>query len=108
MDFLASISGRADLLDQTGEWPAEDLDALTAAGVMRAAIPKEFGGDDLPALDIHLRYEQIAAASLSVALILSQRDSACSLIDVAEASSLRSELLPQLARNEWFTTVGIA
>jgi alkylation response protein AidB-like acyl-CoA dehydrogenase len=106
--ILERIRSRADALDTTGDWPAEDLDELARAGVMRSAIPCEFGGDDLSAIDIHQRYEQIAAASLSVALILSQRDSACSLIDVAEQSRLRAELLPQLAKNEWFTTVGIA
>lgn len=105
---LDAMRSRADALDVSGDWPAEDLDALASVGVMRNAIPKEFGGIDLPALEIHLQYERIAAASLSVALILSQRDSACSLIDVAESSPLRAELLPQLAKNEWFTTVGIA
>ncbi|MBC8106355.1 MAG: acyl-CoA/acyl-ACP dehydrogenase [Anaerolineae bacterium] len=105
---LDAIRSRADALDVSSAWPAEDLDDLARAGVMRGAIPKEFGGDDLSALNIHLRYERIAAASLSVALVLSQRDSACSLIDAAESSPLRGEVLPQLAKNEWFTTVGIA
>lgn len=105
---LHVIRSRADALDASGAWPVDDLELLARSGVMRSAIPREFGGDDLSAIEIHLRYEQIAAASLSVALILSQRDSACSLIDVAESSPLRAELLPQLARNEWFTTVGVA
>ena len=106
--LLHAIHSRANALDATGAWPGEDLVDLACAGVMRNAIPREFGGEDLSAIDIHLRYEQIASASLSVALILSQRDSACSLIDAAEASPLRAELLMQLAKNEWFTTVGIA
>ncbi|CAN5669625.1 hypothetical protein BH09PLA1_BH09PLA1_29390 [soil metagenome] len=105
---LDAIRSRADALDVSGDWPGEELRQLAEAGVMRSAIPSQFGGDDESALDIHLRYERIAAASLSVALILSQRDSACGLIDVAEAAPLRREFLPQLAKNEWFTTVGIA
>src|SRR5690348_6968143 len=99
--MLEAIGSRADALDATGAWPAEDLVDLARAGVMRSAIPREFGGDDLSAIDIHLCYEQIAAASLSVALVLSQRDSACSLIDGSEALALRAELLAQLAKNEW-------
>ena len=105
---LDAIRARADTLDASGAWPTEDLNDLARAGIMRSAIPRGFGGEDCSALEIHLRYEQIAAASLSVALILSQRDSACSLIDGADTSTVRAELLTQLARNEWFTTVGIA
>src|SRR4051794_18689995 len=76
---LTAIRHRAGIYDQTGDWPAEDLDALAAAGAMRWAIPKEFDGDELSSLELHLRYEWIAAASVSTALILTQRDSAAGL-----------------------------
>jgi alkylation response protein AidB-like acyl-CoA dehydrogenase len=95
-------------LDGTGGWPAEDLDRLALAGAMRWAVPREFGGDDLPALDLHLRYEAVARSSLTLALILSQRDSAVAIVDAARQCPLRAELLPALARHERFTTVGIA
>jgi alkylation response protein AidB-like acyl-CoA dehydrogenase len=75
---------------------------------MRWQVPREFGGDDLSPLDLHLRYEAIATASISTALVLSQRDSAAGLIDGAESESLKQELLPALAANEVFSTVGIA
>ena len=60
---LTAIHHRAGLYDQTGDWPAEDLDALAAAGAMRWAVPKEFRGEELSPLELHLRYEWIAAAS---------------------------------------------
>ena len=41
---LTAIRRRADLYDATGEWPAEDLDALALAGAMKWAAPAEFGG----------------------------------------------------------------
>jgi len=75
---------------------------------MRWQLPREMGGDDLSSLEIHLRYEAIASASLATALVLSQRDSAAGQIDGAESDSLRRELLPALAANEVFSTVGIA
>ncbi len=75
---------------------------------MRWALGREFGGDQLSPLEIHLRYEAIASASLATALILSQRDSAAGMIDGADSESLRRELLPGLAANEIFSTVGIA
>ena len=74
---------------------------------MRWAVPREFGGAELSALDQHLAYEQLARASLAIALILSQRDSAVGLIDAAQ-SEVRRELLPRLATGEVFSTVGIA
>ena len=105
---LTAIKHRAGLFDQTGDWPSEDLDALAAAGAMKWAVPKEFGGDDLASLELHLRYEWIAAASVSTALILTQRDSAVGLITASENASLREKLLPLLVRNDMFATVGIA
>lgn len=111
-DLLRAVStvlrDRAEERDRKGEWPAEELAALASAGAMRWAVPSKFGGDDLSALDLHLRYEAVAADSLAVALILSQRDSAIGLIDGADASDLRRELLPNLARADTFATVGIA
>ena len=62
---------------------------------MRWSLAREFGGDELSPLDIHLRYEAIASASLATALILSQRDSAAGAIEGADSDSLRRELLPR-------------
>ena len=75
---------------------------------MRWQLPIEFGGDDLAPIEIHLRYESIASASLATALILSQRDSAAGQIEGSESETLRRELLPALAANSIFATVGIA
>src|SRR5262249_53577524 len=107
-DALVRIRSRADCYDLSGDWPEDDLSDLADAGVMRCAVPAEVGGTDEPAVEIHLRYEKIATASLATALILSQRDSACGLIDGAKDSPLRGPMLSSLAQNEWFTTVGIA
>src|SRR5205823_2611780 len=94
---LPEIQSRAAAHDRTGAWPEEDLRALAGAGAWRWAAPSEFGGDDLSALALHMAYERIASASLATALIVSQRDSAVSLIDSVEESPLRAELLPALA-----------
>ena len=105
---LATIAGRATYHDRTTNWPADDLTALAAAGAMRWSIPSEFGGDPLSPLDLHLRYEQLAAACLASALIFTQRDAAVGLIAAAEGASPRDRLLTRLAKNEIWATVGIA
>src|SRR5258706_12433230 len=105
--ILDLIRQTAQDFDRSGDWPRLHLEALAAAGAMRWAIPRPFG-DDLSALDVHLKYEQIAAASLSTALILTQRDSAVGLIDASPGATKRDLMLERFAANEHFTTVGIA
>lgn len=105
---LAMIRDRAGEAEREFHWPTWELQGLAAAGAMRWAVPKAFGGDDLPALELHRRYEQIARASLAVALILTQRDSAVGLIDGAEGAARRERMLNRLAKDENFVTVGVA
>ena len=105
---LKSIASRAHEHDITTNWPFIDLAQLQAAGAMQWAIPEANGGDDLPALDLHLRYERLATASVATALIFTQRDAAAGLIDAATDSPRRTKMLNRLAKNEIWATVGIA
>jgi butyryl-CoA dehydrogenase len=108
MSVLPAIAGRATALDRSGDWPAEDLRDLGGIGVWRWFVPEQFGGEGIHPLELHLRYEAIASASLATALVISQRDSAVAWIESALDSGLREELLPGLARGEYFATIGIA
>jgi alkylation response protein AidB-like acyl-CoA dehydrogenase len=108
LKILAEVEARADHLDETGAWPEQDLRALTGIGAMGWAVPTEFGGEGCTSLELHLRYETIASASLTVALILSQRDSGLGVLVDALDHPRRGELLTKLARGELFTTRGIA
>src|SRR5436189_267061 len=69
-----------ELSDQTEEWPARDWEDLCAIGASRWVLPRDFGGEELSALELHLNYERIASASPAAALILTQRDAAIDLI----------------------------
>lgn len=106
--ILPLIRGRADAVDLSGDWPRIELDALAEAGVMRWSLPTAYGGNAFAPLDLYLGYETIASASLALALILSQRDSAIGLMEGALPNDAVSDRLTRLARNESFTTVGIA
>ena len=106
--ILPAIGGRANGLDRSGEWPAEDLRDLAGIGAWRWFLPVQFGGEEIDPLELHLRYEAIASASLATALIVSQRDSAVGLIDGGENAELRAQILPALAKGEIFSTIGIA
>ena len=75
---------------------------------MRWAVPREFGGDELPPLELHLNYERLATASVATALILTQRDAAVGLIDANPDAAKRATMLRRFAGNEIWMTVGIA
>jgi alkylation response protein AidB-like acyl-CoA dehydrogenase len=106
--LLEKLSARATELDRTGNWPADDLADLAAAGAMRWAIDRQFGGIGLAPLELHLHYEAISSASLSTALVLTQRDSAALLVQNSPDWAPRHEFLAALCGNEFFTTIGIA
>jgi alkylation response protein AidB-like acyl-CoA dehydrogenase len=106
-DALDRIRSTAAARDQSGEWPADELGWLAETGAMRWALPKPFG-DELSSLDLHLRYEQLAAASLAVALAFSQRDSAVQLIEASDTFPHREPWLRDFAAHRRFATIGIA
>ena len=107
-NILPAIRGRASSLDRSGDWPADDLRELGEIGAWRWFVPEEFGGEGIDPLELHLRYEAIASASLATALVVSQRDSAVGLIEGSENQELRKEILPGLGRGDFFSTIGIA
>ena len=83
------------------EWPEQLIREY--ADAFRWAMPRAFGGDELDRLELHLRYEQLARKSLSLALILTQRDSAVGIVAAAGNERLLREI-----QNGAFVTVGIA
>jgi alkylation response protein AidB-like acyl-CoA dehydrogenase len=105
---LARVRERAMDVDRSGNWPQADFEDLAAAGATRWILPTSAGGLGLSPLEIHLNYERVAAASLSLALILSQRDSAAALLIGSDNSPLRDELLPKFLEPRMFATIGIA
>jgi len=105
---LGAIRQRAQELDRTGRWPEQDLHDLATLGALAWAVPGEFGGQGLDALEISLRYEQIAARSITTALVLSQRDSAVGLLEAANDTALRRRLLADAGAGCGWLTIGIA
>jgi len=100
------ILRRANALDVSGDWPAEDLEVLADGGIVNMALPTSVGGLGASALDQHRIYEELAAQSLSLALILSQRDAAIGLVEASDAPC-RDGLLSRLGAGA-FSSVGIA
>ena len=106
---LAMISSNAESIDQRGRWPVESLRALQQCGAMTWSVPTDFGGDHLPPVRLQQRYQRIAAACLTTALILTQRDAAIDFLAAAAAeSSSARRLLRQAAGGRRWLSIGIS
>lgn len=90
------------------EWPEEALRWAGEAGVWRGVIGRRYGGAGLDAAGRARMYEHLGRGSLTCALIISQRDGACELIEAGENAALAERLLPALARGELFATVSLS
>src|SRR4051812_9727394 len=106
--ILPRLRAGAQACDQTGEWPARDWEDLCAVGATRWVLPHDFGGEELSPLDLHLKYERIASASLAAALVLTQRDAAIDLIAGSPREKSAGGTLASLLTGTDYVTVGIA
>lgn len=106
--LTARLARLATHFDMTSAWPAESLEQLGAAGAWTWIVPKNFGGIGLPAPSQMQAYEAVAAGCLSCALILTQRDGAAEFIAESDNDAAKAALLPRLASNELFASIGIS
>ncbi len=107
-NLTARLARLATHYDITGEWPAASLDHLDKAGAWTWVIPTRYGGHELDPVSQLLAYEAVARGCLSTLLILTQRDGACGIIARGDNEHLAGTMLPQLAENQFLTTVGIS
>ena len=103
----AALADRAEAADRGPDWPGESWAVLQRAGVLRGAVPAEFGGTGLVPTDTLQLGEALAGACLTTAFALSQRDAAVRRL-IAGPPHLRGAYLPRLAAGEAFLTVGLS
>ena len=63
---------RADGLDQSGDWPSEQLAACAAAGVYEWFTPREAGGQGWSEIDAVRAYIRLSAACLTTTFCVTQ------------------------------------
>lgn len=95
-------------VDALGSWPEAQWRQLIHAGAARWNIPRDFHGDGWTTLQLLNAYRDIARGSLVAAFLLTQRNAACQRIESSPNATARQQLLPALARAEFFATVGIS
>jgi acyl-CoA dehydrogenase len=91
---------RAGRVDTAGDFPADNLDALRASGLMGLLVPTGYGGGGGGVGDLAEAARIMAGGCLSTAMIWAMH---CQQVDalVRHATpELRDELLPRVARGE--------
>jgi len=106
--LLGSLRESSATLDAAEAWPGEQLAAMSEAGVLGWLVPTEFGGSERAALEVVAGYEQLASACLTSTFVLTQRNAAIQRIVSSENDELKADLLPRLATDSLFATVGIS
>jgi len=107
-EALTALANLAAAADVETVWPTASWEALRRSGVLAASIPKQYGGQGRDALELLSVYEQLAGACLTTAFILSQREGAVRRLLDSGNKAACDELLPQLARDECFLTIGLS
>lgn len=106
--LLDQLQERSGALADPDAWPTEQLAAMSEAGVLGWQVPTEFGGSERTALEVAAGYERLAAACLTSTFVLTQRNAAIQRIVSSGNDDLKNELLPRLADDSLFATVGIS
>jgi alkylation response protein AidB-like acyl-CoA dehydrogenase len=103
--FLAE---RADALDQSGKWPAEQLAACAAAGVYEWFVSFDAGGQGWREIDLARAYVKLSAACLSTTFCVTQPVGAVRRLAASDKESLRRQWLPDLVSGRRFVTIGVS
>lgn len=106
--LLEKLAEAAGDLRLTTNWPAEQFEWLSDAGVLGWVIPREYGGAEWSQADVIEGYLQLATSCLTTTFVLTQRNGACQRIVGCEDEELKADLLPRLASGEISATVGIS
>lgn len=92
------IAPRAAQVDETGEFPWENIKNLNELGLMGMTIPVEYGGSFIDNLTYIMAVEEIAKACAATAAIMSIHSSAtCNAITSFGTEEQKQKYLPRLA-----------
>lgn len=102
------IAEKASSTDLEKRWPAEQLRAMTDAGIDALGIPEMYGGKSASAQEIATVYLDCTLACLTTSFAFSQRNAAVQRIVACSSDELKQKLLPGLATGGQYATVGIS
>jgi len=107
-ELCRELAARAEALDASGDWPAEQLRLCGEYGVYQWFADRRWGGQAWDQESLLRGYLSLSSACLTTTFVLTQRDGACRRIETSENAALKERLLPGLTRGELFATVGVS
>ncbi|HEX6961912.1 MAG TPA: acyl-CoA dehydrogenase family protein, partial [Lacipirellula sp.] len=107
-ELCAEFAARADALDTSADWPAEQLRLCGEYGVYQWFAGPRWGGQAWDQEKILRGYLALSSACLTTTFILTQRDGACRRMETSANEALQERLLPDLTSGKLFATVGIS
>ncbi len=106
-DLTEALWEMEDSLNE-GEWPVQGVALLAQHRMWGGTLAAKWQGSFFSPVEQLQAYEAVAAGSLSLALILTQHDGACQLLQSGDNEELAGRVLPRLAVGECLATIGIS
>jgi alkylation response protein AidB-like acyl-CoA dehydrogenase len=107
-ELCEQLAAQSSRLDETGDWPAEQLRLCGQYGVYRWFAGEPWGGLAWDEEAILRGYLALSSACLTTTFILTQREGACRRLETSANEALKQRLLPGLTRGDQFATVGVS
>jgi alkylation response protein AidB-like acyl-CoA dehydrogenase len=107
-ELCRELALRADALDASADWPAEQLAACARAGVFEWFLPRRWGGQEWSEADLLRAYLRLSGACLTTTFIITQWAGAARRIAASDNPRPAERWLPGLVSGEAFATVGIS
>jgi len=107
-ELCGSLAELARQTDETGDWPAKQLQLCGQYGVFQWFIERAWGGQAWDEEAIVRGYLALSSACLTTTFVITQYTGACKRIASSGNRELQELLLPNLANGKHFATVGVS
>ena len=102
------VAARAIEIDQNADVLREALSALCAANGMALRRPNAYGGPEMPEQEFRQFQEQSARASGTFSFLMTQHQTAVSMLTKCKNEALKTEYLPKMANGEKLVGIGFS
>lgn len=102
------LHANADQVDQSRQFPRENLTALGKAGVLGLLVPNQFGGAGAGLAEMSQVIEVQAQNCASTAMVTLMHFCATAAIAAKASDALKQEVLPAIARGEHLSTLAFS
>jgi alkylation response protein AidB-like acyl-CoA dehydrogenase len=102
------LHANADQIDQSRQFPRENLSALGKSGVLGLVVPKQFGGAGGGLAEMSQVIDTQAQNCASTAMVTLMHFCATAVIATKASDAVKQQLLPAIARGEHLSTLAFS